>query len=614
MAVIALAESSGDFAGGDAAQLVSDALSLLRERDIVRSAQPGVHVFTHTLARDVVYAATPKVDRAHRHAGAVAWAAATVVGPPAEVDAFVAAHAERAVVLADDMSLADDDPAWQVRQPGYQALLRLGDAALAGDDPRTAVGLFARAVALADGALSRPDRLRAQIGTAAGYVADQRYDEAEAQLADAVVADDLAVRARALSVLGDLLRRRGSDKEAVAALETSLAAASEAGDDATVGVAMRQLGLIDYLAGRMAAAETRFAEARGIAERVGDLRGAGWALQHLAWSATTRGAHDVAEDALRQAAEVFARLDDNRGLSWCAGSEAFVRMLEGRLREARDLASGLLPLGEQIGDRWGVGACLTIDAIAAAELGDPQTAAAEAVEACNAFRDIGDGWGLAMATVASGIAARCAGDPGQAVQFLEEAASVAQEGSYAAVISLATAVQGYAYLDLGDVDGAEAAAQRGAAIAAELDLEPFALAGFDVLTAQVLRARGAVDDARTILERIDAAGEQAHRTGNAAPSLLFPRRQVVAHHAGVLLEAGRLADASACIERALEVPAEDVRSYVVSLRVLAGVRMAQGRRDDAIQAVDGALRAARDASHGTEVRLTVELRERLARG
>ena len=39
----------------------------------------------------------------------------------------------------------------------------------------------------------------------------------------------------------------------------------------------------DYLAGRMAAAEVRFAESRDLAERVNDLRGAGWALQHLAW-------------------------------------------------------------------------------------------------------------------------------------------------------------------------------------------------------------------------------------------------------------------------------------------------------------------------------------------
>jgi class 3 adenylate cyclase/tetratricopeptide (TPR) repeat protein len=610
-AVVALARSSGDFAPVNADQLVADALSVLRDRDIIRSAQPGVHVFTHTLARDVVYAATPKVDRAHRHAAAVQWATETLVGPPAEVDAFVATHAERAVALADDMSLADDDPAWQVRQPGYQALLRLADAALTSDDPRTAVGMYDRALELAGRTLSQTDRMRAQIGTAAGYVADQGYDEAEEQLTDSLAAHESGLRARALTVLGELRRRRGDDKGAVEALESALATARDASDDVTTGVAMRQLGLIDYLAGRMAAAELRFAEARALAERVGDLRGAGWALQHLAWSATTRGAHAVAEDALRRAAEVFTKLEDNRGLSWCAGSEAFVRMLEGRLQQARDLASGLLPLGEQIGDRWGVGACLTIDAIAAAELGDPETAVQEAADARTAFKEIGDAWGLAMATVACGVATRCAGDPKQAVELLEEAAAVARDGAYAAVVSLATIVQGYAYLDAGDVDGAEVAARRGAAIAAELDLEPHALAGVEVLMGQVLRAKGDATAALAILERVDAAGDDAPRAGNGAPSLLFPRRQVVAHHAGVLLELGRVDEASACIERALDVPAEDVRSSVVALRVLAGVRTAQERRDETIGALDLALETAREASYGTEVRLTEELRERL---
>jgi class 3 adenylate cyclase/tetratricopeptide (TPR) repeat protein len=613
-AVVALTLASGELGRTAVDEHVADALALLRERDIVRSAQEGVHVFTHALARDVAYASTPKVDRAHRHAAAVRWAVGAVVGPPAEVDSFVAHHAERAVALADDMSLAADDPAWEVREPGYRALLRLGDAALAGDDPREAVALFDRAVRLAAGSLSDTDALRAQIGTAAGYVAQQRYDEAEAELQGPLTSTDPGLRARALVVLGDLRRRRGAEKDAVDALERAITAAQQAADDVTTSAALRQLGLIDYLAGRMRAAEERFDESRRYAERVGDLRGAGWALQHLAWSATTRGAHAVAESALQRAAEVFTRLEDNRGLSWTAGAEAFVRMLEGRLREAHDLASGLLPLGEAIGDHWGVGACLTIDAIATAELGDPQTAAEEAAGAVTAFRELGDAWGLAMATTARGIAARCSGDTEGAIALLDEAATLAQRGAYAAVAVLAMTVQGYSCLDAGDVAGAEAAARRATAIAGELDLEPHALAGVEVLTAQVLRARGLHEDALEILARVDATGAQARRAGTPAPSLLFPRRQVVAHHAGVLLETGDVEAASQRIESALEIPAEDVRSTVVALRVLGAVRAAQGRRDEATEAIDAALATAREADYGTEIRLTEEAKARLASG
>ena len=173
-AVVALAAASGELDPVAAQPVVAQALTTLRERDIVRSAQPGVHVFTHTLARDVAYAATPKVDRAHRHAAAVRWAVDTLVGPPAEVDAFVAMHAERAVGLADEMALDDDDAAWQVRAPGFAALLRLGEAALAGDDPGGPSELFGRALALADDTVPRADLWRAHIGNAAGLVAQHQ--------------------------------------------------------------------------------------------------------------------------------------------------------------------------------------------------------------------------------------------------------------------------------------------------------------------------------------------------------------------------------------------------------------------------------------------------------
>jgi tetratricopeptide (TPR) repeat protein len=604
-ALVALASTHND---DNATADVVTALATLRERDIVRALLPGSHVFTHSLARDVAYAAIPKAERAHRHAAVVRWASDNLGGPPVEVDSFVAMHAERAVALAHEMSLARDDPAWGVRDAGFAALLRLGDAVLAGDDPAAAADVFGRALALGESTLDVTAVVRARVGRAAGLVARHDYTTAEKELSEALSVDDIKVRGRAHVVLGELRRRQGDEPAAAEALNTALAAANEAGDDVTAGDALRQLGLLDYLAGRMTSAEQRLREALVLAERVGDRRGAGWALQHLAWSATSRGAHDVAEDALRRAAEVFTELDDTRGLSWCAGSEAFVRLLEGRLADARDLASGLLPLGEQIGDKWGVAACLTIDAIAAAELGDPPTATEEAERARQLFRDISDGWGQALATVALGIAARCAGDTAHAVERLDEALAIARNGSYDALVSLAYVVLGYAHLDAGEADAAESVARRAAESAARLDLEPYATAGFEVLLAQALRAQGHTADALAILERVDSAGTSA----DGSPSLLFPRRQVVAHHAGVLLEAGRIDEADDAIGRALEIPSEDIRSHVVVLRVLGAIRAAQGRRDDAVEALSAAHDLASDAGYGAEIVLTDRARERLA--
>ena len=79
----------------------------------------------------------------------------------------------------------------------------------------------------------------------------------------------------------------------------------------------------------------------------------------------------------------------------------------------------------------------------------------------------------------------------------------------------------------------------------------------------------------------------------------------------MLLESGRLDEADATIARAMDVPAEDVRSNVVALRVLAAVRAAQGRQDEARDALDVALQTASEASYGTEVRLTEEAQTRL---
>src|SRR3954471_14969496 len=340
------------------------------------SGHPSSYVFAHALARDVAYAGIPKAERARRHAHVATWAATDLHWPRGEVDALVASQAEHALALAAEMQLPMSDPAWTARPVGLAALTRLGEAALARDDAPRAERLLSKALELAaDAAPEVLDDIRT--GRAAARVMLHRLDDAEAALVEPQRSRDLRRRSAALVVLGDIRRRRGDTAGAIPALVTALAAASDSGFDRVAGEALRQLGLIDYLLGRLGAAETRFRDALDVAARVGDQRGAGWALQHLAWSATTRGDYALAEQMLARAADVFAALDDNGGLSWCAGTEAFVRLLQGRLHESRVLAQGLLPIGHALGDRWGAAACLTIDGFAAAELGDLRTAVEE---------------------------------------------------------------------------------------------------------------------------------------------------------------------------------------------------------------------------------------------
>jgi class 3 adenylate cyclase/tetratricopeptide (TPR) repeat protein len=599
-AVVALHDNGSDNA--DVVEAVADALAVLRERDIVRAAEPGWHAFAHTLARDVAYAAIPKVDRAHLHAAVVEWAGATAP-PMADLDAFIGLQAERALALAAEMSLPVTDPAWQVRDAGFRGLRRAAGRALLGDDPRRAIDLATRAIVVAGDALPSDAVLRVRVIRGSARAVLNELDAAEHDITDALVSDDSRLRAQALVVLGHIGRRRGSTDGAVELFEDALLLAREVGDHIVAGEALRELGLVDYLTGRFLAAEQRFDEAMTLAENAGDTRGAAWAMQHLAWSATTRGDYLLAESTLRRAADLFTTLGDERGLSWCAGSEAFVRMLEGRYETARELAGGLLPMAERIGDQWAMAACLTIDAFAAAELGDPETGREEAERARRIFDTLGEGWGLAMASTALGVAARCLGDTREAVGTLTSAQSIASTGGYAAVALFAAVVKGYAALDLGDVDTAQSAVDDATRVAGALDLEPHSALGIEVLSAQVLRARGELDAAMAVLAKVDANPE--------TPSLLFPRRQALAHYAGLLLELGQVDEAASMVERAIDVPAEDVRSSVVALRVLAAVRCAQGRQPDAQDAMAAAYDYASSAGYRVEIALTERAAERL---
>jgi len=545
-------------------EAIASAIRELIARGIIRrgdeSDDARTYVFAHALARDVAYAGIPKADRARRHARLALWARTDLTWSVGEVDALIAGQAEQAVALADEMRLDAEDVAWTARPAGFAALHRMGLAALGRDDNFRAERLLRRATELGTQGTAERYVDEVLIGHAAALVGLHRLDEARAELEGPVRSADPVRRAAALVVIGDIDRRRGDTSAAARALVTALASASEAGVDRVAGEALRQLGMIDYRVGRLAAAETRFGEALALAERVGDRRGAGWALQHLAWSATTRGDYAEAEHMLGRAADVFTGLDDDGGLSWCAGTEAFVRLLQGRLRQARGLARSLLPLGHAMGDRWGVATCLSIAAFADAELGNITAALEDSAAAHEEFLDLADTWGRSIALVAQAAALRGSGQAVKAIEVVQEAVTVSSESAHPITAALGLGVLGYCRLDIGDPDGARADAERALSLVAAADLEPSALVGLRVLLAQALRGLGQLPEALKLLHEA-----QPYREG----SLLFPRRQALAHLAGALRESGEPHEALRIANEAFGVTAEDVRSRVVALRVLA---------------------------------------------
>jgi class 3 adenylate cyclase/tetratricopeptide (TPR) repeat protein len=566
-------------------EVVAERLAVLVERDIVRPADEGTYTFRHTLTREVAYAGIPKAGRARRHALVALWAASSPAGAPDDVDAYVAQHAERAVALAAEMGLAADDAAWSARDAGYEALARLGRTALARDRNVDAAALLERAFALGGDARDDETRLAYAQALAGGH----RLVEAENVLGS----DESAP---ALLVLGDVRRKRGDDEGAVAAFEAALAATE---DERVAGEATRQLGLIDYFAGRLRDAEVRFADALTLAERVGDQRGIGWALQHLAWNATTRGDYDRADAMLARALEVFVGFEDIGGIGWTVGTEAFVRLLQGRLTEARVLCRELVPRGEAMGDRWGVAATLTVDSMAASELGDVTGAFASAERAGALFAEIGDAWGGALALIARGMAARAGGDAASSTHDLLAALELAESVRQPSTRMLALEALAWSHYWDRSLDEAERTARIAIAVSRELGLEKHAEIGCHVVLALVDRARGSLEAALRVLGEIAETPER--------PTFLFPMRQALAHYAGTLLDCGRAAEALAVARRAVETPAEDVRSRVIALRALGSALRANG----AVTEAESVLRSAVAEASATEQAQEREQTERV---
>lgn len=588
---------------GDGAA-VARALDDLVARGLIQATEDSraSYAFVHTLARDVAYAGVPKAERARRHALAARWEhAAAPTGPHAavsstSVDQLVAAQAERAVALAVEMALPARDPAWEAKELGYAALVRLGNDALSHDDHRGALDVLTRAFAMGGESVTGELRERSLLAYAEALAQVRDLSAAEAALAEPLASEHLGRRGAAQVVLGDIRRKQGRDDEARSAFVSALASASDAGAERVVGEALRHLGLLDYRVGRLREAEVRFRESLELARRIGDRRGEGWALQHLAWSATTRGDYDLANEALAEGIGLFLAMEDSGGISWCLGTEAFVRLLQGRLTEARALVAGLLPTVAAQGDAWSEAACLTIDAMAAAELGDVEVADFSARRAVGLFGEIGDGWGAALAWAAIGSAARAAGDNTEAIAALEAALATTKVAGNPLVGALVEVVLGLVLLAEGRISEAAVMAQDTTSNLRALDVEPHAVAGATVLSAMVLRAQGSVAAAASIL------AEAARDTEVA--SLLFSPKQVLAHLAGALLDLGQLADAKEAIEAAMARPAQDVRSAVVALRVLGAVRAADGDPVGARSALTSALDVAMATGHRGEVAAT----------
>ncbi|WP_041841568.1 adenylate/guanylate cyclase domain-containing protein [Actinoplanes friuliensis] len=597
--------------GAVAAVELERAVDELLQRRMLHRVRGG-YAFSTPLMREAAYAGLGKADLADRHAYLARWAAPETVAALGydsasrlslgenERDAFVATHAECAVELADAVRLRPDATAREVTPLGVSALGRMARRALANIEPAASIQYAERAAGIAKDSLPLSDQLvhaRAllRLGRASEALT---YGEKIAESAN----EEPVCRAEALLVVGRAQEALGDSQRAVAAWQQALEVATEAELAPERANAMRRLGMADFLSGKLSQASSRFAAAYQVTLSAGDRHGQAWALQNLAWVTTTRGDFAGTDAVLGRAARLFAELGDPVGRSWLRGTTAFARLLAGRLHESRRLARIFLPFGDRVGEGWAVGTLRAVEAYAAAELGDLAEADGEARRAYREFAAVSDDWGRGLALVVRGAIARGLNEPEHAEDLLTDALGYADRTGHPLLLGMAGTLRGFVALQRGDVEAAEADARRVmTAVEPHNPLAP-AQVGPRVLLAE---ARLRAGDAAT------AVGLLAPIASDTGGSLIFSRRHALASYASALLADGRVDTAAAWVRRAREVPAEDVRSGVVTAMVLARVNAAAGAMDEARDAAEEAVLLAYSTEQASERLSAEELRDAL---
>jgi tetratricopeptide (TPR) repeat protein len=171
------------------------------------------------------------------------------------------------------------------------------------------------------------------------------------------------------------------------------------------------------------------------------------------------------------------------------------------------------------------------------------------------------------------------------------------------LIGMARTIRGLVALEAGDPAAAIAQAEAVLAVGEPHGVLEPARVGPQALLGAARLATSDYDGAIAVLEPLAAAAN--------APSVLFPRRLAVATYASALLAVDRAEAALGWARRASEIPAEDIRSRVVTARVLARALAATGAREQARAAADEAVRLAYETQQVCERAATEAVRTRL---
>jgi tetratricopeptide (TPR) repeat protein len=270
---------------------------------------------------------------------------------------------------------------------------------------------------------------------------DDARADTDAVLELAHSSGDAALRARALTVRGEIDQRDAAYDAAAIELQEAVRIWREVGDRRGEAEALRLWGFTSMYRGEIDAAENAISEALEISRELADRRGEAWALQNLAWAAFSRGDNDLAEQRLIASSNLFEEIGDFGGRGWAYGLLGYVWFFKGRLTDAAAVAEGGLEFTREIGDRWAYGMMLNLLASVRMWQGRTRESLDQARQAHRLFTEIDDKMGLVFSGMGVAWASVLTGDPEGglelALRYMPAASSVFA-GGWAGILAAST--------------------------------------------------------------------------------------------------------------------------------------------------------------------------------
>jgi len=393
--------------------------------------------------------------------------------------------------------------------------------------------------------------------------------------------------ASCLSSLGTVDLRVGDYAAALRRQTEALSIQRSAGDRSGAGSSLLSIASVHVRRGALSDAEAAMREGLRLFREISDATGISQALNNLGNALYQRSAWDEALAAYRESLEMRRAAGDRRGVGSCLNNIGVVHLVRGDWAEALAVYSEGLEISRQAGDRVSAGTLLENLGHVHRLRGSLDAAAAAYAEALSIYRDIGDKPGVVGGLRGLGALQAMRGELGDSRRFFEEALTLCRAIGDRASEGTGLESLGILQEACGEAAAAEASFRDALALHDAIGNRAGRAMSLARL-AGVLRTRGALADASTAADEAARLNEELGQK----PEL----REALLESARCSLAAGRAGAAAETALRARDLALADDDSLRATLaRLLLGrARFAQGRRDEAREALAEALAEKRE--------------------